>query len=148
MVRDLDPYLIHKKFALAEHLLAKQEKGELQEQVAELSTMLATAKGLFEKLTTATERPQFEGIYQELRGQLAKVSRKVDNECQQITLAAQNEGKENLFSNLSLSTLVVLFGLLTVLLSHRALMPLPLLIDSIRKIADGDWTKVSRSVRP
>ena len=85
-----------------------------------------------------TEKPQFESIYQELRGQLAKISRTVDDECQQITLAAQNEGRENLLSNLSLSTLVFLFGTFTLLLSHRALMPLPLLIDSIRKIADGD----------
>jgi len=142
MVRDLYPYLIRKKFLTAERLLEKQPGESLSRAKGlsqDLPPLLNKAKALFDEMCAASDRAKFERIYTELRLQLAAVSSRVDDECQEVTLTSQREGRQNLIVSLTLSTIVVLFGLLTVLLSHRVLTPLPLLISSIRKIADGDF---------
>ncbi|MBI4403534.1 MAG: HAMP domain-containing protein [Deltaproteobacteria bacterium] len=138
IVRDLYPLVILKKFTLAERLLIRHQDTAVATMVSEFSSILMAAKTNFEQLTKTTQLSQFENLHAELRARLANLSKRVDNECQTITLAAQNEGRENLFASLFLSTFVALFGLLTVIVSHRMLKPLPLLISSIRKITDGD----------
>ena len=141
MVRDLYPYLIRKKFAAADHLLSKYDKGELNQVAAELSAMLQQTRNVFDDIAAASDKEKFESLYHEMRNHLQAISRRLDDECQRITLAAQREGKDNLITSLFLSVVVVLFGMLTVLASHRALAPLPTLISSIKKIADGDFNQ-------
>jgi two-component system, NtrC family, sensor kinase len=139
MVRDLYPYLIQKRFSEVEHLLEKPFNVENQVFITELRTMLNTAFSNFEKLSSTTDSNQFDQSYAELRSQLRALSKKTDDECQKITLEAQQEGRESLFLSVFLSVLVSLLGVLSAALSHRVLKPLPALIDSLNKIADGDF---------
>jgi two-component system, NtrC family, sensor kinase len=138
MVRDLYPYLVHKKFQAAEHLLQKYEASDPRLKVEELRDLLARARFAFDAFVGETDRSKLEGTFAELRATLKRVSSRVDDECQRITLAAQAENKDNLVTSLVVTVLAVIFGIFTVWLSHRVLAPLPQLIASIRKIADGD----------
>ncbi len=139
--RDVYPYLMQKRFTVAERLLAKEEGNELHGMVAELMNILNLAKQSFDEMATAREQGKFENALTRLRGNLQSLSRRVDDECQKVTLAAQSEGRENLLSSLSLSFLVVAFGMVTLLLSNRVLSPLPLLISSIKRISQGNFTQ-------
>ncbi len=141
MVRDLYPYLIRKKFSAAEHLLVKYDKSELGQVTGELAVLFQQARGVFDQIPTASEKDKFETLYRDLRTQLQTISRRLDDECQKVTLASQREGKDNLIVSFFLSALVVLLGMLTLLASHRALAPLPTLIQCIKKIADGDFNQ-------
>lgn len=148
MLRDLYPYLIHKKFTNAEELLARPEHQEVRGMVNEMNGQLVKARELFDQLVASRDKPQFERTYLQLRAHLQLLSKRVDEECQKITLAAQSEGSENLMASISLSGLVTLFAILAIVISHRVLRPLPQLITSIKKIADGDFNqglKVSAS---
>jgi two-component system, NtrC family, sensor kinase len=148
LVRDLYPYFIQKKLTSMEHLLSKQEGSEAKPMVQELTPLLGRVRETFAKLISMTDRVPFELVYKDLRFQLQAISRKVDYECQRVTRAAQNEGNGNLLTSVVLSTFVVLFGVLILLLSHRVLEPLPQLIHSLKKISDGDFDqslKVSAS---
>lgn len=140
MVRDLYPYTIHKRFTVAERLLAKHEASR-HAIVTELAALLAGAKTTFDQMASAGDRNKFETTFASLRSQLQVISKRVDDECQKITLAAQGEGRENLLSSLSLSLFVLLFGFLVILLSNRALSPLPILVSSLRKIAEGNFNQ-------
>jgi signal transduction histidine kinase len=139
MVRDLYPYLIRKKFVAVERLLAKHDKNHRGGMVTELGNMVSQANAIFEKLVLAGDRPQFDSTYLDLRAVLQALSRRVEDECQKITLTAQTEARENLISNFGMAAFIIFCGILTIVLSHHALMPLPQLIASIRKIADGDF---------
>lgn len=141
MVRDLYPYMIHKKFTVAERLLEKQETGELHKMVGELTSLLNSARSSFDQMAGSSDKTKFENNLSTLRSHLQALARRVDDECQKITLEAQGEGRDNLFSSLTLSTFVVLFGIVTVLLSNRALTPLPLLISSIKRISEGNFNQ-------
>lgn len=141
MARDLYPYMIHKKFTVLEQVLTKHEGGVLHGMITELSALVGNAKSTFDHMVAAHDKAQFERDYAQLRGQLQSLSRRVDDECQKITLAAQGEGRENLLSSLTLSAFIVLFGVATLFLSNRALAPLPLLIGSIRRIAEGHFNQ-------
>jgi len=148
MVRDLYPYMVHKRFSALERLLSRQERPEVKGVVAELNATINAVKDKFDRLTTVTEKAKFDSLFFELKNDLQGISRRVDDECQKITLAAQDEGKESLFSSMALSILVVGFGLLAMIISGRLLQPFPHLISSIKKIADGDFNqslKVSAS---
>lgn len=148
LVRDLYPYHVNKKLSTMEEMLSQHTGGELKEMAAELTALIQKFRESFPRFTSSTTRPQFDAAYQDLRQQLHKISSAVDDECQRITAAAQSEGREALISCLVLSTIAGISGLLTILLSSRMLKPLPVLIDSIRKIAEGDFNqslKVSTS---
>jgi signal transduction histidine kinase len=141
MVRDVYPYLIQRKFDQIEQLLGKQDRPELREVQEGLAPRIARARALFDQMTQTADRAVFERHYTELRSLLQGIARQVEDECQRITLAAQGEAKENLTSSLVISGALVLFGILTLMLSHRALSPLPVLIQSLKKIADGDFNQ-------
>lgn len=141
MVRDLYPYMVHKRFAALERLLAKQDRDEVKGVVAELSATIASVKEKFDRLSSTTDSAKFNQLFFELKNDLQGISRRVDDECQKISLAAQNEGKESLWSSMGLSILVVGFGLLALMISGRVLQPLPQLISSIKSIADGDFNQ-------
>lgn len=139
MVRDLYPYLVQKKFQGAEALLQKHENTELRPTIEELRSLLLRAQSAFDELSTASDKIRLEGAYAQARSLLKQISVRVDDECQRITLAAQAENSDSLATSLALSVLALVFGILTVMISHKALTPLPELISSIRKIADGDF---------
>jgi two-component system, NtrC family, sensor kinase len=138
MVRDLYPYLIQKKFTAIENLLARQKVADA-ELMTELKLMLSKARTTFDRLTQAKDRDVFEATYAELKNSLLSISKRVDDECQKITKATQEEGRENVITSLGLSLLVVLFGLAAVAVSSRVLRPLPALIQSLKKIRGGDF---------
>jgi len=139
--RDLYPYLMHKRFTVVERLLVKQEGSAMQGTVKELIGILSQAKSAFDEMAAARDPQKFEHSFYRLRSHLQSLSRRVDDECQKVTLAAQSEGRENLLSSISLSVLVVIFGMITLLLSNRVLSPLPLLIGSIKRIAEGNFNQ-------
>lgn len=139
MARDLYPYLIKKKFEVAESVLQKSEALRAKALTAEFSVLLSESKTLFEKMLASRGREDFEKNYSQVRSQLKRISHRLDEECQRITLAAQTEGGENLFYSLLLALAIAIFGAFTVLLLHRILQPLAQLIESIRKISGGDF---------
>ncbi len=139
MVRDLYPYVIRRSFTEADALLFKSAGGAHHALTSELSGLLATASRTFDQLSTAADRETFEKTFRELRTQLDALSAKVDDECQKITLAAQSDGRETLITGLALSWILVGLGVITLLLSHRVLRSLPLLIENVKQMADGDF---------
>lgn len=139
MVRDLYPYLIQKKFQAAEALIQKHEAFQSKEMMGELHQLLASSKAAFEAFAAVTDKGGLEEAYSQIRTTLRRISSRVDDECQRITLAAQAENGENLVSSLVVTVLAMVFGVFTVWLSYKVLAPLPQLIASIRKIADGDF---------
>ncbi len=141
MVRDLYPYMIRKHFSEAEALLLKSNSGPHAAIVAELAQILSGASKTFDLLNGTQDRTHFEKSYLELRNQLNALSAKVDDESQKVTLAAQAEGRETLITWLALSWILVGLGVATLFLSHRVLRSLPLLIESLRQMADGDFEK-------
>ncbi len=141
MVRDLYPYLVHKRFNALERILAKDEDKVFLATIGDLTSMVAQVKNSFTKLTSTTDKVQFETTYAELRLQIQAISKRVDDECQKITLSAQNEGRESLVSSIFLCAITILLVSFTFFFSHRVLEPLPLLISSIRKITDGDFNQ-------
>jgi len=141
LVRDLYPYLVNKRFDGVERMLTKPDQPELKTVIGELDTMIGGVKEAFERLTRTRNKNEFDSVYLELRTKLQAISRRVDDECQRITMAVQAEGRETLISNVFLSTVVAIFGLLMLFLSHRVLKPLPRLIESVKRIADGDFNQ-------
>ncbi len=141
MVRDIYPYLVYKRFASLERILSKEENHDFQQTFNDLNGMVGQVRITFAKLTGITDKAQFESTSALLKLQLAAISKRVDDECQRITLSAQNEGRQSLMSSLFLCVLTILLGSFTFFFSHRVLEPLPLLISSIKKIADGDFNQ-------
>ena len=137
MVRDLYPYVIEKKFKDAETLIKTLKGGE---SLAILE-MLQKTQAAYHSLFTINERPAFEARFASIRAQLKKISVMVDEECQRITAEAQMNGKGNLYTSMGLALLALIFGVFTVWFGHKALSPLPQLIESLRKISDGDFNQ-------
>lgn len=138
VARDLYPYVIQKRFSSIESLLEKQKQGD-PVFIRELSHMLTTAKGSFAKLASETSQDEFETVYTELRASLQAMSKRVDDESQKITRSAQEDGTETLFSSAFLSILVLFFGVATVMVASKVLRPLPLLIQGVKNIRDGNF---------
>lgn len=141
MVRDLTPYLAHRKFTELEQRLSKRDNQELKVVFRDLSFLTARIRETYDELTSGRDRQKFEAHYRLLRNDLKEMATLVDNECQRLTLAAQNEGRESLISSIAFTTLAVLFGIFAILLTQHALRPLPELIESIRKIGSGDFNQ-------
>jgi two-component system, NtrC family, sensor kinase len=139
MVHDVYPFMVSKRIAEVDQLLSKPEFRELKPTINDLQEAIEKVRTLFTRMVQSRDRGEFEGIYVELRSNLQDVSRIVDDDCQRITQAAQHEGRDSIVLSLALSSFVVIFGILTLLMSHRVLRPLPILIDSIKKIADGNF---------
>lgn len=141
MARDVYPYLIRKRFTAAERLLEHQKQTNPTAAVDELTGLLSAVRVQFEGLIQATQAPQFQKAHAELRSRLRMLFKRLDEEAQRITLAAQAEGRDTLLASLCLSALLSLLGVLTLIFSHRVLLPLPSLLESIKKIADGDFNQ-------
>ncbi len=139
MVRDLYPYIIQKRFLTIERLLSKLDPSGKKAATDDLTVLLNRAHSTFDSVTATTEGAKFDTLLSELKGQVQAISKKVDEECQKLTRAVQEEGRENIFASSALSVLVVVVGFFVLLISHRVLNPLPILISSIKKIADGDF---------
>ncbi|MCB9253361.1 MAG: HAMP domain-containing protein [Bdellovibrionaceae bacterium] len=139
VARDLYPYIILRKFSLGEQLLAKYQKNG--NGIEEISSLFQQTRSEFEQLSQTTEGKEFKRLYVNLRTRLKTLSERLDKEAANVTLAVQAEGRDNLIWNLILSTLVVVFGIFTLLFSIKVLQPLPALIGSIKKIADGDLSQ-------
>lgn len=139
MARDLYPFVIQKKFSHAVELLDKE--APLEPGVVELAQRLTRARSLFVSLTNASEKKAFEEGLLELRNELMALSKKAEDECQKTTLSVQSEAKENLLFTTLLAVFVVGLGVVALLMSYRVLNPLPELIASLKKIADGDFHK-------
>lgn len=137
IARDLYPYLIQKQFDEAEALVqrasnvaeARFQKG-LKEKRLELTALLKSKKA-----------SEFEKIYENLDTGLVRLGKDVDKSVREITLHAESEGSANVIRTLVLSLMVFAFGIFILLFSSRALNPLPALIQSIKKIADGDFNQ-------
>lgn len=141
MVRDLYPYIIQKRFLTLERLLSKKDESGKEVVSSELVQLVNQAHSVSDKLIAATDRAQFEPLLLSLKSQLQVISKRVDDECQNITKQVQAEGKENIVTSSVLTFLVMLVGALMVFLCYRVLNPLPLLISSVKKIADGDFNQ-------
>lgn len=141
MVRDLYPYVVRKSFTEVEALLAKQTSPNAQGAAAELAPMIAIASKTFDALSSAGDRVGFETTLRSLRSQLEALSAKVDDECQKITLAAQTDGRETLMTGLGLAWALVGLGVILLFLSHRALRSLPVLIQNLKQMADGNFDR-------
>ncbi len=139
MVRDLYPYLIRRNFSAAEALVAKFSTGTSKELASELSAGIATAAKSFDEVSAAVTQEKFDTAARELRSQLDSLAMKVDHESMKIADQAGADIRETLLTGLALSTVLVGLGLLTLFLSHRALRSLPLLISSLKQMADGDF---------
>lgn len=139
MVRDLYPYIIQKRFLTVERILTKKDPYGKVVVSDELVKLVAKAHEASDQLTAVTERIKFEPLLLSLKTQLQLISKKVDEECQNITKQVQAEGKENIVTSSVLTFLVMLVGAMMVFLCYRVLNPLPLLISSVKKIADGDF---------
>jgi two-component system, NtrC family, sensor kinase len=141
MVRDLYPYLIHKKFEAADQLLQKHEASGSKPMIEELRQLLSHARASFDGFVAVVDKNRLEESFGDLRTTLKRVSVRLDDEAQRITLAAQAENQDNLVTSLIGTVLAVVFGVFTGWLSHRVLAPLPELISCIRRIADGDFNQ-------
>src|SRR5688572_7314103 len=75
MVRDLYPYMIHKKFTAVERLLAKQEGKTAM--VEEFSRLVTDAKSAFDAMSASGDKAKFEANFARLRAQLQALSRRV-----------------------------------------------------------------------
>lgn len=140
VVRDLYPYMVIKKIVAADRMLEKySNQNPVNKMVTTLRQILGQARVEFEKMMSFSEKNRFEAQYQKLREQLHELSKKVDGQVEEITNAVQREARDNLISGLALSLMVVFFGLISLLLSHKALSPLPQLVEKIRKIGEGNF---------
>ncbi len=141
MVRDLYPYMIKKKLSELDDLFAKNERAEVVAVIPEFQEGVNKIRSLFDGLANNSDQTEFENNYRLLKDKIQQVSLRLEEESQRITQAAQVEGRETVIGNLVLSFFVIGFGLISVLVSHRNLMPLPSLIESVTKIADGDFNR-------
>lgn len=134
MVRDLYPYLIRKNFSAAEALLAKVPD-------AELSVLLAQAAANFDALSAATQQSEFEKAVMQLRGTLEGLATEVEKDSRIITLAAETQGRETLWLAVGAAGLLGVLGFGILRVSHHAQRSLPVLIENIRQMADGNFEK-------
>ncbi len=141
VVRDLYPYVINKKFDAAENLLDRPARGRVVEMTGQLRDRLKRSRQSFDQLIAVNDSSEFRKRYTELKLELRGFSRLLDEEAQKITVSAQNKGRNHLIVSLGLSAVVLLFGVFVLFFSLRTLEPLPQLIESLRKIGDGDFLK-------
>lgn len=138
MARDLYPYVLEKRFQ-AVHLLIDQYSPSLSKETRdELYALAEEVKSSLNGFNQAVSVSMLEREGGDLKEKLKRFLKRTDQECQRITQAAQREGHRSLVFSLAISLLVVLFGLAVIFFSHRVLQPLPGLIQSIKRIADGD----------
>jgi signal transduction histidine kinase len=139
MVRDLYPYVVRKNFSEVETLVQKFSTEENQPAVSNLAIQLNLASKSFDTLSTTSTRESFEKALQDLKLQLEALASRVEEESQKISQAAKTEGRETLFIGLLLSGFLMSIGVLTLFLSRRSLRSLPLLVESLKQMGDGDF---------
>lgn len=144
MVRDLSPYLIQKKFQAIQEFIDKKNLVYETEPLQELKQHLIKAESQFERARQSIEGTAFDEFYRELATQMKLLSKAVDKQSEQVTSEAQSEGKDTLLSSVILSVLLSVLGILMLVLSRRALAPLPLLIDSIKKGAETNFSNIAK----
>lgn len=131
---------LHKKLADVEALLVRGRESGV-EKAGDMLQMFSTSRRTWEELETVTERDKQNLLVERLRSEIREIARFADEEGQRVTGAAQSEGQRSLFIGLALSAILGCLGIVSLLLSNRALQPLPDLIDGVRKIADGDFNQ-------
>ncbi len=136
MVRDLYPYLVFRKIAVAENLLQRNSGAMPDHRM--VAAQLEALKQTFDRATTTTSLKELEPIYQEGKRRLQEISRVVDESCERVTAAAQLFARENLKWTALFSVVLLALGMISLAVSSRALRPLPQLIESIKKNATGD----------
>ncbi len=150
MVKDLYPYIVNKKFQTINSLLHNSSFSEVRPIIARLEQVYEDTRKGFEGLLISSNKENFENNYASLKEKINFLNSYLDEEWQKITLKAQKESADFLFINLCLSTLVVILGIFTFWMSQRILKPLPKLICSIKKIANGEFNqslKVDKSAK-
>jgi two-component system, NtrC family, sensor kinase len=134
------PKRLHKKMDQIERLLL-QGKAARVDRVDELLSLLSTVRKTLADIEAITEKEFFEDALERLRAEVRNIAQLVDELALRITGDAQSEGQQSIFIGLALSAILGCLGILTLLLSNSALKPLRDLIDSVRKIADGDFNQ-------
>lgn len=146
-IRDLQPYEIRKRISKIQQLLSK-EGGLPDPMRSQLHLSLDNALQKFEGLQRHTEERAFENGYAELTAAFGDFSNTLNQECERIAFNAQRDSQDALLTGMLLAAFLGMVGLISVLLSQQALHPLPQLLQSIKRIADGDFNtrlKVSPS---
>lgn len=139
MVRDIYPYIIQKRFLTIERLLEKRDGRGYPAFSNEIKALINPMKADFEGILLSQEAGDFEPRFQKVKAQLTSLMKQIEEECKALTGDVQAENREFLYAGLVLSVLMCLAGILTILFSYRVLNPLPQLIASVKKIADGDF---------
>lgn len=139
MVRDIYPYIIQKRFLTIERIMEKKDVQGQPAFSADFKRLLAEIRQEFDLILQSHEAEEFEPRLQKIKNQLSALGKKVEDDCKMLTLAVQEENRDALYVGLLLSGFMSLAGMLTIFFSYRVLNPLPLLISSVKKIADGDF---------
>ncbi len=148
MARDVYPHVIARKMQAIENLLQKVSNGNKSELVDEIRHHMDRTKVLFQKLTEAKNPAELDTPYVQLKASLSLVSKLLEEESQKITGFVERESRESAITYSMLSLLVLGIGVASVLLSYRALSPLPELMKSLRLLSGGKLDlsfKVSRN---
>lgn len=138
--RDMHSSRLQKKVGDIDALLLKGRDGGVEKAEDFRQLFLSSRKTLDEAIAVSTPEA-FDGVFERLRGELRQIAQFVEDEGQRVTGTAQSEGQQSIFIGLALSALLGCFGVLSLLVSDRALKPLPDLIDGVKKIADGDFNQ-------
>ena len=131
---------VHKKLSEVEALLIVGREAGV-EKADELAQMLSIPRRTLDELQSSTDRERQNVLVDRLRSEIRAIAQFADEEGQRVTGTAQSEGQQSLFIGLALSAILGCLGILSLVLSNRALQPLPDLIDGVRKIADGDFNQ-------
>lgn len=137
MARDVYPHVVYRKMQAIENLLQRVSAGTNSQIIEEVRGHMDRTKSLFQNLTEAKTLAELDPIYLQLKASLSLVSKLLDEESQKITGTIEREARDSGLMYVLLSTFVLGIGVVTVLLSYRALSPLPELIDRIKLLGDG-----------
>lgn len=141
VAREMHPQVLETKFTQLEQQLNEHAHGALLPIVAQMSTQLQSAKNHFSQLKRAEREKDFARHYHAIRSILLSLSRRIDDECRTITAQVHAEGAKTVYSSVFMAVFASIIGLFALWMSHKTLTPLPNLIESVRKIADGDFNQ-------
>lgn len=150
MARDVYPHVVYRKFQAIETLLLRVSAGSKVQVIEDLQNHLSRSKSLFQRLTETTSSQDFDSVFVQLKASMSMFSKVLDEESQKLTATVQKDSKESAITYTALSVFILIFGVISVFLSYRALSPLPELINSIKMLGGGKLDmsfKVSRDSR-
>lgn len=112
-----------------------------RESTESLNATLEAIKSNLTEIEKAPENARPLSSIEKLRAQISELSLAVDDESQKLTASAVSDSQRGLILCLALTLLLGGAVLVFLVPSNQTLKPLPDLIDSIRKIADGDFNQ-------